>query len=87
MQPQRTVVLAEPVYPADSPARSNHSMSRAGSTSGDLGAQGAPVHPFPDICCGVVIVSCSIFLASEIDESLDWLHPFWACGLAAAIIN
>lgn len=36
-------MLAEPVYPADSPARSTHSASRAGSTSGDLGCVGVPL--------------------------------------------
>ena len=41
-QAERMVVLAEPVYPADSPARSTHSASRAGSTSGDLGSLGRP---------------------------------------------
>lgn len=39
-------MLAEPVYPADSPARSTHSASRANSTSGDLGSLGKP-HFFP----------------------------------------
>ena len=84
VQPQRTVVLAEPVYPADSPARSNHSMSRAGSTSGDLGVQGAPEQPSPEACCGLVTFNARDSLSADVApevESLDHLYPFRACWL------